>query len=72
MASLAKASSKDCGSSDTNNSIRTDHIYVWNAYIYTLMQKILETLLTYYISGSRTPGIIKLCATASARRLCGN
>ena len=45
---------------------------VWNALISTLkFYKILNTQ-TKYLTGSRTLGTSNLCATASARRLCGN
>jgi hypothetical protein len=45
---------------------------VWHALISSIKQFINSNILTNYLSGSRTPGTMNLCATASARRLCGN
>ena len=49
-----------------------DQVAVWNASVSNLIQILNLTLLPNYLSGSRTSGIKNLCATASARRLCGN
>ena len=45
---------------------------VWNALISTLKLYNILKLKTQYLTGSRTLGTINLCATATARRLCGN
>jgi hypothetical protein len=45
---------------------------VWNALISTLKLNINYNQKNQYLTGSRTLGTSILCATASARRLCGN
>ena len=51
-------------------SAKSDQIIVNNALNYTLRQ--IHYSLSIFLSGSRTPETMNLCATASARRLCEN
>ena len=57
---------------DRHFRILHDQVAVWNASVSNLIQLLNLTLLPNYLSGSRTSGTKNLCATASARRLCGN
>ena len=45
---------------------------VWNALMSTLKLFKIYNQKPKYLTGSRTLGTINLCATATARRLCGN
>ena len=49
-----------------------NQVPVWNASVSNLIHLLNLILLPNYLSGSRTSGIKNLCATATARRLCGN
>ena len=52
-------------------SAQLDQIIVNNAQYYSLEQNYYNIFINY-LSGSRTPGTMNLCATALARRLCEN
>ena len=65
------------GKSETDSSIRycpaqPDRMDAWYALFSTIKQLITQPLEINYLTESRTSDTQILCATASARRLCGN
>ena len=63
--------------SETDSSIpelpaQPDRMDAWYAVFNTIKQLITQHLQTTYLTGSRTSDTQILCATVSARRLCGN
>ena len=65
------------GKSETESSVQylpapPDRMDAWYAVFSTIKQLITQHLQTTYLTGSRTSDTQILCATASARRLCGN
>ena len=57
---------------DCQVSAPPDSGSVWNALASNSIHLLNHNLLTHNLSESRTSETINLCATASARRLCGN
>jgi hypothetical protein len=49
-----------------------DRVNEWDALVSTFKQLFIQDLQTNYFTGSRTSDTQTLCATVSARRLCGN
>ena len=49
-----------------------DQVYEWYAFLSAYEQLFIHNLRTNYLTGSRTSDTQTLCATVSARRLCGN
>ena len=65
------------GKSETESSARyrpapPDRMDEWDALFSTFKQLFIQDLQTNYLTGSRTSDTQTLCATVSARRLCGN
>jgi hypothetical protein len=62
----------ELGSSARYRVAPPDLVNEWYALLSTYKQFFIQDLQTNYFTGSRTSDTQILCATASARRLCGN
>jgi hypothetical protein len=62
----------ELGSSARRRVAPPDQVYEWYAFLSAYKQLFIHNLRINYLTGSRTPVTQILCATASARRLCGN